>query len=154
MKISRYAILLVTILLLCESQDGFCQYTKAKYRTKVIKSAQRDSLSQIAQYQFEFTNINKIPYYQDAKILEQIDRLEKKKEWEKAYALLTSYVKNFGVQNFYRDTHLLWRLAKLVELLDDIEKAKYLYRLVLKHHRGDVKKGELYYDSLSKYDTD
>jgi hypothetical protein len=44
--------------------------------------------------------------------------------------------------------------GKLVELLDDIEKAKYLYRLVLKHHRGDVKKVELYYDSLSKYDTD
>jgi hypothetical protein len=63
-------------------------------------------------------------------------------------------VKNFGVQNFYRDTHLLWRLAKLVELLDDIEKAKYLYRLVLKHHRGDIKRVELYYDSLSKYDTD
>lgn len=154
MKISRYAILLITIIVVCTYQDGFCQYTKAKYRTKVVKSAQRDSLSQIAQYQFEFTNINKIPYYQDAKILEQIERLEKKKEWDKAYALLTSYVKNFGVQNFYRDTHLLWRLAKLVELLDDIEKAKYLYRLVLKHHRGDVKKVELYYDSLSRYDTD
>ncbi|WP_232064551.1 OmpA family protein [Rhodocytophaga rosea] len=130
------------------------QYTKAKYRTKAIKSAARDSLARTAQTQFEFTNINKIPYYQDGKILEQIDKLEKKKEWEKAYAMLTNYVKSFGIQNFYRDTPLLWRLAKLVELLDDIEKAKYLYRLVLKHHRGDIRKVELYYDSLSKYDTD
>jgi hypothetical protein len=47
--------------------DGVCQYTKAKYKTKAIKSAQRDSLSQAAQYQFEFTNLNKISYYQDAK---------------------------------------------------------------------------------------
>jgi hypothetical protein len=130
------------------------QYTKAKYKTKVIKSAVQDSIARVAQNQFEFNNINKIPYYQDAKLLDQIEKYEKKKEWEKAYALLTTYVKNFGVQNFYRDTHLLWRLAKFVELLDDIEKAKYLYRLVLKHHRGDLKRVEILYDSLSKYDTD
>jgi hypothetical protein len=155
MKVSKYVILLFTAAVLYSYTPAMCQqYTKAKYRTKAIKSAARDSLARTAQTQFEFTNINKIPYYQDGKILEQIDKLEKKKEWEKAYAMLTNYVKSFGVQNFYRDTHLLWRLAKLVELLDDIEKAKYLYRLVLKHHRGDIRKVELYYDSLSKYDTD
>ncbi|QHT69487.1 OmpA family protein [Rhodocytophaga rosea] len=155
MKVSKYVILLFTAAVLYSYTPAMCQqYTKAKYRTKAIKSAARDSLARTAQTQFEFTNINKIPYYQDGKILEQIDKLEKKKEWEKAYAMLTNYVKSFGIQNFYRDTPLLWRLAKLVELLDDIEKAKYLYRLVLKHHRGDIRKVELYYDSLSKYDTD
>lgn len=155
MKVSKYVILLFTAAVFYSYTPAMCQqYTKAKYRTKAIKSVARDSLARTAQTQFEFTNINKIPYYQDGKILEQIDKLEKKKEWEKAYVMLTNYVKSFGVQNFYRDTPLLWRLAKLVELLDDIEKAKYLYRLVLKHHRGDIRKVELYYDSLSKYDTD
>ena len=46
-------------------------------------------------------------------------------------------IKNFGVENFYKDTYLLWRLAKLIEIVDDPEIAKIFYRLVLKHHRGE-----------------
>jgi len=130
---------------------------KNKYRAREIGGIRNDSASLAARRLFDFPNINKIPYYYDGKVLAQINKYERDQEWEKAHQLLMAYVRNFGIQNFYRDTHLLWRLAKLIELLDDIEKAKFLYRLVLKHTRGDIreiKKIELYYDSLSKYDND
>jgi hypothetical protein len=130
---------------------------KNKYRGRAIGGIRTDSAALTARRLFDFPNVNKIPYYYDSKLLSQISKYERDQEWEKAYKLLTAYVQNFGIQNFYRDTHMLWRLAKLIELLDDIEKAKYLYRLVLKHTRGDIKeikKIELYYDSLSKYDND
>lgn len=154
MKISRFIALFVIAAILY-SYAGVCQQpTKAKFRTKAVKKAGPDTLARAAQAQFEFKNLHKTPYYQNAKLLDQIEKLERKKDWEGLYAVLTEYVQQFGIQNFYRDTHLLWKLAKLVELLDDIEKSKYLYRLVLKHHRGDLKNTELHYDSLSKFDKD
>ncbi len=151
----RYSLLIFVILELSIPTKGLCQqYTKAKFRTKILSKTSRDSLRHAAHDYFEFKNLNRIPYYQNSRQLDQIERYLKKQEWEKAYPLLTEYVKSFGIQNFYRDTHLLWQLAKIVEKLDDIEKAKFLYRLVLKHHRGDLQKISNYYDSLAMYDKD
>lgn len=150
----------MTVLLagiLGQSQLMGQKMPKNKYRGRVIGGIRNDSAATAAHQLFDFPNLNKIPYYYDGKLLAKISQYERDQDWENLYQLLTAYVRNFGVQNFYRDTHLLWRLAKLVELLDDIEKAKFLYRLVLKHTRGDVKeikRVELYYDSLSKYDND
>ncbi len=158
MTFRRHLLLILLMAWLGSQSDLMAQKPdKKKYRSRAIGGVRNDSAAVAALMQFDFPNLNKIPYYYDGKLLSQINKYERDHQWEKAYPLLAQYVNNFGLQNFYRDTHMLWRLAKLIELLDDIEKAKFLYRLVLKHTRGDIKeirKVELYYDSLSKYDND
>ena len=42
------------------------------------------------------------------------------------------YISQFGIQNFYKDTELLWQYAKLTELFGNTEDANFLYKLVLK----------------------
>ena len=68
------------------------------------------------------------------------------------YKELGSYIARFGIQNFYKDTYLIWRYAKLTELYGDMDDAKKLYKLVLKHSRDDIEleKLEIYYDSIRK----
>lgn len=100
---------------------------------------------------YNFKNINKTPdYFSEAK-LKNIKKLEEEKDWEKLYNALKDYVSNFGIQNFYKDTRLIWRLAKLTELFGEEDEAKSLYRLVLRHHHTgiNIKEIELYYDSLN-----
>lgn len=101
---------------------------------------------------FQFKNINKTPYYRNSKALKRIESFERQQSWEEMYPALFEYVSKFGIANFYTDTRMLWRLAKLTEMYGDIDDAKQLYRLVLKHNRDDIdiKKVELYYDSLTK----
>jgi outer membrane protein OmpA-like peptidoglycan-associated protein len=104
----------------------------------------------------DFPNINKVKYYYNKKAWSQIQKLESKKQWEELYQVLKPYVNNFGIENFYKDTFLLWRLAKLTEIYGTQADAVSLYRLVLKHHREDIdiKQVELYYDSLNKNKVD
>ncbi|RDV14594.1 OmpA family protein [Pontibacter diazotrophicus] len=101
-----------------------------------------------------FPNLNKIPYYHEPRKLAAIQKLEKRKRYDQVLPLLMQYVKNFGVQNFYKDTHLLWRLGQLYEKRGDQERAIALYRLVLKHHRTDVRKILSHYDSLEQNTKD
>ncbi len=105
---------------------------------------------------FEFPNINKVADYVDKSKLEKIQQLEANKEWRAMYPALKAYVRNFGVQNFYKDTYLIWRLAKLTELFDGLEEAKPLYKMVLRHHHKDInlREIELYYDSLNKQEVE
>ncbi|RED91593.1 WD40 repeat protein [Marinoscillum furvescens DSM 4134] len=104
---------------------------------------------------YNFKNINKLPDYYDADQLKRIHKLEENEEWAKLYNALRRYVSNFGIQNFYKDTRLIWRLAKLTELFGTQEEAKSLYRLVLRHHhRGiNINEIELYYDSLNNQEA-
>ncbi|MFD3002552.1 OmpA family protein [Pontibacter toksunensis] len=101
-----------------------------------------------------FPNLNKIPYYHEPRKLAAIQKLEKRKRYAQVLPLLRQYVKNFGIQNFYKDTHLLWRLGQLYEKSGDQERAIALYRLVLKHHRSDVRKVVSHYDSLEQNTKD
>ena len=105
---------------------------------------------------FNFPNVNKVPYYVDQSQLKQIKRLEAEKGWITLYPVLRSYVKNFGIVNFYKDTYWLWRLAKLTEVYGKHDEAVLLYKLVLKHHREDIdiKKIELHYDSITANEKD
>ncbi|MDX5420650.1 MAG: OmpA family protein [Hymenobacteraceae bacterium] len=104
--------------------------------------------------QLDFPNLNKIPYYSDSKKLSAIQKLEKRKQYDQVLPLLEAYVGNFGIENFYRDTYLLWRLGQLLERQGQLEKSKALYRLVLKHHRTDVRRVYSYYDSLEQNTKD
>ncbi|RIJ37108.1 OmpA family protein [Pontibacter oryzae] len=104
--------------------------------------------------QLDFPNLNKIPYYHDRKQLSTIQKLERRKQYDKVLPLLDAYVRKFGIQNFYKDTHLLWRLGQLHERQGNPAMAKAFYRLVLKHHRTDVRRVKSYYDSLDQNTKD
>jgi outer membrane protein OmpA-like peptidoglycan-associated protein len=105
---------------------------------------------------YEFKNMNKVNDYFDRNDLVKINELEANKQWKEAYIAMGKYVSRFGIRNFYKDTRLIWRLAKLTELFGGYEEAKSLYRLVLRHHHSgiDIRQVELYYDSLNTQETD
>jgi flagellar motor protein MotB len=101
-----------------------------------------------------FPNLNKIHYYRNEKELATIQKYERKKRYDQALPLLQTYVGNFGIENFYKDTQLIWRLGQLLERQGKQEEAKQLYRLVLKHHRTDARGVYAYYDSLEQNTKD
>ena len=86
-------------------------------------------------FTFAFPNVNVKPYFSDLEILKKIQKWERRKNFTKLLPAMEEYVGNFGIQNFYKDTKYLWRLAQLYEIQGENEKAKAMYRLVLKHHR-------------------
>ena len=89
-------------------------------------------------FPFYFPNVNQINYYQDENDLQKISRVQEAKNWEKFKEFLEDYVSQFATENFYKDTRLIWQLAKMEELYGDFEKAKSLYRLALKHHQSKI----------------
>ncbi len=101
---------------------------------------------------FDFENVNHIPYYYNAKDIRKIRHYEEKQDWERLYPLLKNYVGSFGIENFYKTTYWLWRLAKLTELFGDQDEARLLYYLALKHYSNNlnVNQIELYYDSMAQ----
>ena len=105
---------------------------------------------------FQFPNIGKYPDYYDKQKMEEILRLQKEENWEELYAKMTDYVSRFGIQNFYKDTKMIWRLAKLTEIYGSRNTAKSLYRLVLRHHHQGInlREIELYYDSLNRQEAE
>jgi outer membrane protein OmpA-like peptidoglycan-associated protein len=105
---------------------------------------------------FDFPNLNKKPYHQDQKALKKIQKFERQKKFAKVLPLLEEYVMNFGIQNFYKDTRMLWRLAQLYEIQGEKEKSKALYKLVLKHHRSNVLGDTVmhYYRAMEKDDKE
>ncbi len=116
----------------------------------------KDSLSVAYDYGssklFRFPNINKIPYYGNNREFKKIKQYNNKKDWEHLYPILKKYVSKFGVENFYKNTYLIWRLAKLTESLGNEQESIFLYRLALNHYRSnlDIKTIELTYDSLNQ----
>ncbi|ELR72742.1 Outer membrane lipoprotein omp16 precursor [Fulvivirga imtechensis AK7] len=146
-----FCILLCSLL----AHEAYSQKKKTLKSSGVLRV--NDTISTYSRSDlFNFPNVNKVPYYYNESKLKQIRKLEEEKGWISLYPLLRSYVKNFGVVNFYRDTHWIWRLAKLTEIYGNYDEAKLLYKLVLKHHREDIdiRSIELYYDSLTTNDKD
>jgi outer membrane protein OmpA-like peptidoglycan-associated protein len=151
-----FQILVFTILTLFFADPSLGQKLD-KGKKSVSSLSVRDTLDQYSDSDlFLFPNVNKILYFRDEGKRKQIDALEKKKDWEALYPVLRQYVAKFGIANFYRDTRLIWRLAKLEEVYGDPREARLLYRLILKHHRTDIdiRKVELYYDSLTANEID
>jgi len=133
---------------------SIAHYSYAQEKEKLITIPIRaDSiLSQQALSVVSFDNINEVTDYYDAQKMKKILELQEEEKWEEVYERLKEYVSQFGIQNFYKDTKMIWRLAKLTEIYGSKEEAKSLYRLVLRHHhRGiDIREVELYYDSLNE----
>ncbi len=132
---------------------------KAQKRNKKL-ILQAESAPELNNYSesslFDFPNVNKIPYYHNRAKLNKIAGLDQAKNWEKLYPLLRAYVMQFGIENFYHDTYLLWRLANLSELQGNPDEAKLLFKLVLKHNREDIDIRELqeHYDLLVQNEKD
>ncbi|WP_345169291.1 OmpA family protein [Nibribacter koreensis] len=124
-----------------------------RIRQKAVADSLRDRTPD-AELVLSFPNLNKVAFYQNPSKLSAILKLEQKQNWAKVLPLLEEYVGNFGIDNFYRDTKLLWRLGQLYDKLGQREKAIAYYRLVLKHHRTDIKRVQLYYDSLEQKKQD
>ncbi len=145
------------LLLVWYSNDGQHLLAQKKEKKKLLKLSdvlQKKEAESISIG--EFPNLNREKYYYHKKQWAKIRKFEAKQQWPQLYEVLKPYVHNFGIENFYKDTHLLWRLAKLTELYGSESDAISLYKLVLKHHREDIdiSKVELYYDSLSKNKVD
>ena len=98
----------------------------------------------------DFVYINRYAFYEDKKSLRAIAKAENRRQYHQARLLLEKYVAQFGPTNFARNTNMLWRLGQLLERDSQQVKAKAYYRLALKHHRTDITKVQLYYDSLEE----
>lgn len=116
-----------------------------------------DSTASTLSFQlFPFPNVNKVAYYVDKPKAKSINKLDEGRNWDKLYKPLEEYIKKFGIENFYKETRWLWRYGKLTEMRGDLNKAKAIYRLVLKHHRkeADLKKVFQHLDSLMVNEKD
>jgi len=99
----------------------------------------------------DFPNVNRIAFFEDKKALKAIQRAERRHRYAEARTLLAQYVGQFGIENFYRNTDLLWHLGQLLQRDSTRQElAKAYFRLALKHHRTDIKRVQLYYDSLEE----
>lgn len=103
-----------------------------------------------------FSNFNKLAYYKDDYELALIKKYKDEGEIDKLYVMLYHYVTSFGIDNFLeiKDMDLLWALAMLAEKRQNYDLATELYRLLIKHHRGDIKKAIKHYDSLTRFEKD
>ena len=146
----RRIFLSLSIIFLIASFDAYGQFFKSKKNKPVSETPEGPESTYEKVMQFPF--INERPFYYNEKQLKKIKSLEAQKDWKELYDALGEYIENFGIQNFYKNTDMLWRYAKLTELYVDEEAAKSLYRLVLRHHREDfdLEELEIYYDSISK----
>ncbi|QMU29830.1 OmpA family protein [Adhaeribacter radiodurans] len=144
----RFLLVSLFLALLFNTLEPLKAQTKLSLKRKVVNDSIQHQGQPKAEVAIDFPNINKIPYYQDRGKLREINRLERRRDYNKALPLLQEYVNNFGIENFYRNTPMLWRLAQLYERKNDMAHAKGYYRLAIKHHRSDIEKVKLYYDSL------
>lgn len=129
-----------------------CTVLVAQNKRKEVQILTDSIPDDVVQSIYEFKGVNKYPEYFNRQELSRIIELDKSEKWEELYVALRNYVSQFGIQNFYKDTKLIWRLAKMTELFGDPEEAKTLYRMVLRHHYEgiNIREIELYYDSLNR----
>ncbi|HEX8505402.1 MAG TPA: OmpA family protein [Hymenobacter sp.] len=126
----------------------------ASYRMRGLNSRTSRKLQLRPDGTPDFVNINKYSLYENKKALRAIAKAEKRGQLHQARLLLEDYVAHFGPTNFAKNTDMLWRLGQLLERDSQRVKATAYYRLALKHHRTDITRVQLYYDSLEKKNQD
>ena len=157
-RLRNILFLLLSITLLGTSLETYAQKDKGKEKkNKERRSKEPAPLSpEVAFDIYDFKNINRIPDFFDKGKMQNLLKYEEDKNWEKLYEALQQYVKNFAVENFYKDTYWIWRLAKLTEIYGSMEEARMLYKLVLRHHHQGInlQEIEVYYDTLNVQETE
>lgn len=121
--------------------NAYCQKDSTEIDSVLVRSYAVD-------FQMEFPNINRVPFYYDKKKWQKLQKAITKKDQAKELVLLRHYVQHFGIENFYKQTDLLWRLGQLEELNGNMEEAKGIYRLVVHNNLNNVTKIKNYYDTL------
>jgi flagellar motor protein MotB len=96
-----------------------------------------------------FPNVGYLDYYQNPSLYMQITKLKRENDHLNLQKALHQYVSNFGIQNFLQESHLIWLYAETALVNKDSTLAKELFRLALKHHRGDKVRLSKAYDSLT-----
>jgi outer membrane protein OmpA-like peptidoglycan-associated protein len=155
-SVKTYFFILFSTFCLLIFSPGHAQKQKARFKKGGMIQL-RDSLTSYSQSDiFDFPNLNKIRFYKDDNKLNYIKQLEASYADEQLYKELRQFVKNFGIENFYTQPSLLWKLAKLSEKYGQKGEAVLLYKLILKHQRQniDVKKVQQEYDTITKNEKD
>ena len=134
MRLKAFLNIFIFLLLLCNCQIVHAQKKKG-FRGKDISSSYASVTAQRLGIQIIFPNINKIPFYYNEEELKNIKTLQKNKNLIELQIALENYVSNFGIQNFSRNTEMIWNLGQLCEVNGQLEKALYIYRIALKHHK-------------------
>ena len=148
---------LIILLFICGCSMAEAQIFKKRSAQRLASSSDSSALEVV---ELDFPNIRKpaydaMVYYKNQRTLDKIQRLDKAEKWEELYPILRDYVNNFGMTNFAYQTYLVWRLAKLTEMLVSEEASKPFYRIVLKHHRQglDIAKITARYEEINKKRT-
>jgi len=148
MRHKAFLKILIFLLLAHTCQIVYAQKKKGYKRTDMSTSYASMTAQRLG-FQIIFPNVNVIPFYFNDAELKNIASLEKKKDLVGLQVALENYVGSFGIQNFSRNTEMIWKLGQLCELHGQKEKAIYLYRIALRHHKP--KQNDLitqHYDSL------
>ena len=130
--------------------------TAQKQKTKFKKANTvqlNDSLANYSQSDiFGFPNVNKLAYFYDANQIKAIQKVDDAGQELATYQALKKYVQKFGIENFSRNTPMLWKLAQLSEKHGAPGEAELLYKLVLKHHRQGIDIKEVFkrFDSVNR----
>ncbi|MFN8335811.1 MAG: OmpA family protein [Cyclobacteriaceae bacterium] len=154
MKSHFFACLVVVFVFVCV--DVVAQKPDKKFKKGGVVSV-NDSLTTFSQSDiFTFPNVNKIPFYRDQKQFNYLRQLEASYADREQYRDLRKYVASFGIENFSKNTLMLWQLAKLSQKFGPAGESILLYKLVLKHHREDVdgKSVQYEYDTLIRNERD
>ncbi len=125
------ALFLILSFVVIAQDEKEKSYQASKIETSSLNSQRQEN------FHFDFPYLHDKTKYYNKKELQRITKLSKNKNNIELIPLLEKYISNFRIVNFSEDTDLLWKLAQLYEIHDQIEKAKSTYRLVLKHHRKD-----------------
>lgn len=141
---SKSCLLALLLILSALAQPVYAQKEKKGFKKGGVVKLD-DTVATYSQSDiFRFPNVNKLPYYYDNARLQKIKALDKPGQEAQMYAELKSYIKNFGIENFSKNTGMLWRLAKLSETQGPAGEALLLYKLVLKHHQQGLDINEIY----------
>jgi outer membrane protein OmpA-like peptidoglycan-associated protein len=141
--------LLLTPFLAFYLTDSVAQRQKQKQKADVIHL--EDSITAFSQSDmFLFPNVNKIKNFYDAQAFKKIQQLDKAHEEKELYEALKKYVSHFGIDNFSKNSPMIWRLAQLSRKYGQPGEAILLYKLALKHFQQGIDMANLYaqYDSL------
>ncbi len=123
-------------------------------QSRTLTDDDKSSLKDIYYEPIHFENVGKIPYFSQSRKIKRILKLQRKNKTEKLIKELEKYVSQFGIQNFYKDTDMLWGLGQLYQQSGRLEDAKIIYRYVLRHTKDSVEQVRVFYDSLMVLEED
>lgn len=158
-RIITVKLFLLLLIPMAYSQEGAERgngYEILKEKSIEIRTGEENAVSAIKEVVLPRAVEN--IYFRDEKALSHIINLEKKvskmnrrdeaslmlRELDLHYKL---YINKFGLENFRRDTKLLWKAGRVKQLLKDTLQALVYYELASIHDHG-LKAPKLAYDSL------